>query len=57
MEAPPQWRECDRFIYCRLNLAKALTAGFAGLQAGPGRNFGCLAGEPTKLLPHVTVAD
>jgi len=57
MEAPPQWRECDRFIYCRLNLAKVLTEGFAGLQARCARNNGCLADEPTKLLPRVTVAD
>jgi hypothetical protein len=57
METPPQWRERDRFIYCRLNLANALTAGFAGLQARRGRNNGCPAGEPTKLLPRVTVAD
>ena len=28
MEAPPRWRECDRFIYCRVNVAKALIAGF-----------------------------
>jgi hypothetical protein len=26
MEAPPQWRECDGFIYCRVNVAKMLIA-------------------------------
>ena len=26
MEKPPQWLECDRFIYCRVNVAKALIA-------------------------------
>jgi hypothetical protein len=57
MEAPQQWRECDRFIYWRVNVAKVLTAGFAGLQARRDRNNGCLAGEPVKLMPRVTVAN
>jgi len=26
MEKPPQWLECDGFIYCRVNVAKALIA-------------------------------
>jgi hypothetical protein len=57
MEAPPQWRECDRLIYCRFNLAKALTAGFARLEARRARNNGCLTSEAAQPLPRVMVAD
>ncbi len=35
MEKPPQWLECDGFIYCRVNVAKALIArAGAGIRGG-----------------------
>lgn len=38
METPPQWLECDGFIYCRVNVAKALIARTRARFAAQCRN-------------------
>jgi hypothetical protein len=53
MEAPPRWRECDRFIYCRVNVAKALTGGLARLYVSPTGNNRCAA-RSLKRRPRGT---
>src|SRR5690242_17256752 len=53
MEAPPRWRECDRFIYCRVNVAKALTGGLARLYVDPTGNNRCAA-RSLKRRPRGT---
>ncbi len=51
----PQWRECDSFIYCRINVANALIAAaaafpFATLRARRSNR------EPAIALPQTGVA-
>src|SRR5262249_28332180 len=56
MEAPPQWRECDRHIYCRVNVAKPLIAGLAGLAAQRACSIGCAGLMREKGLPRPAIA-
>jgi len=44
MQTLPLWRECDTFIYCRVNLANALIARMPPLPQRTLRNHGCAAG-------------
>jgi hypothetical protein len=50
MEAPPWWRECDRFIYCRVNVAKALTAALLRFRAGVVGDHYLMAGDSDELF-------
>src|SRR5262249_57411073 len=56
MEAPPQWRECDRRIYCRVNVAKPLIAGLAGLAARCAGSICCAGLMREKRFPRPPIA-
>jgi hypothetical protein len=57
MESPPQWRECDRLFYCRVNVAKALIAGFVRLCACPTLRHGFLIGDAAVVLLRLSATN
>ena len=55
METPPQWGECDGFICCRVNVAKALIAPMRAAIAAGRRNYAYVIVCESSTQPRSSV--